>query len=117
VAVGEPRVVAARGLGQRVAAELQQPVGQSIGFCAGKERLLPKSDAGSVVYATYETLRKRLRHGARGLTHVIVDEVHERSVDIDLTLLLLREILRESQGCEFRVVLMSATLDVMQLRS
>ena len=43
--------------------------------------------------------------------HVIVDEVHERSVDSDLLLLLLRDLLRRPEGAALRVVLMSATAD------
>ena len=43
------------------------------------------------------------------MTHVIVDEVHERSVDSDLLLLLLRDALARHRG--LRVVLMSATAD------
>ena len=35
------------------------------------------------------------------------DEVHDRSCDIDIVLLLLREILHENDGCGLRVVLMS----------
>ena len=42
-----------------------------------------------------------------GVSHVIIDEVHERSVDVDLSLLLLRDLL--SQGSHIKVILMSAT--------
>lgn len=44
-----------------------------------------------------------------GVSYVVVDEVHERSLDSDLLLLLLRGALRG--GAAFRVVLMSATVD------
>ena len=41
-----------------------------------------------------------------------MDEIHERSIDVDVTILLLREILRENEVCDLRVVLTSATIDV-----
>ena len=46
-----------------------------------------------------------------GTTHVIVDEVHERSVDSDMLLLLLRDLLASDRAPGLRVVLMSATAD------
>lgn len=42
-----------------------------------------------------------------GVSHVVIDEVHERSVDTDLSLLLLRDLL--AQGSPIKVILMSAT--------
>lgn len=42
-----------------------------------------------------------------GITHVVVDEVHERSLDSDFLLALLRKLLRSNRA--LRVVLMSAT--------
>ena len=50
--------------------------------------------------------RDRLLHG---VSHVVVDEVHERSIDCDFLLLLLRRIMRKNTAV--RVVLMSATVD------
>lgn len=44
-----------------------------------------------------------------GLSHIIVDEVHERSVDSDFLLLELRQVLQRNPT--LRVVLMSATID------
>ena len=42
-------------------------------------------------------------------THVVVDEVHERSVDSDLLLLLLRDLAARRR--DLQIVLMSATAD------
>ena len=47
-----------------------------------------------------------------GVSHVVVDEVHERSADTDLLLLLLRDLLAADAAGRLRVVLMSATADV-----
>ena len=47
-----------------------------------------------------------------GVSHVIVDEVHERSLDTDLLLLLLRDLL--ARGSALKVILMSATADADQ---
>ena len=46
-----------------------------------------------------------------GITHVVVDEVHERSADSDLLLLLLRDLLSAGTNPRLRVVLMSATAE------
>lgn len=46
-----------------------------------------------------------------GVTHVIVDEVHERSVDSDLLLFLLRELLTRRRESAPKVILMSATAE------
>ena len=45
------------------------------------------------------------------VTHVVVDEVHERSADSDLLLLLLRHLLHRPTAGHLRVLLMSATAD------
>lgn len=46
-----------------------------------------------------------------GVTHVVVDEVHERSADSDLLLLLLRDLLASGACPGLRVILMSATAE------
>ena len=43
------------------------------------------------------------------MTHLIVDEVHERHLDADLLLALLRPLLKKRPS--LRVILMSATMD------
>ena len=105
-------MLAAKLLAERVACELRQPLGRRVGYSTGRGKLLPGSDVGSVVFAAFQTLCGRLRHGAEGLIHVILDEAHERSCNVDVALLLVRESLRENSDCSLRVVIMSATPDV-----
>ncbi len=59
-------------------------------------------------------LRKlQLNPSLRGISHVVVDEVHERDINTDLLLALLRSSLNENP--DLRVVLMSATGDMKRL--
>ena len=63
---------------------------------------------GLIGFCTYGSLLRRLSHGARGVSHIVWDEVHESSKDIDIVLLLVREILPQNRNP--RLVVMSATL-------
>lgn len=44
------------------------------------------------------------------ITHVILDEVHERDVDIDFTMVILKHLLSAKKN-KFKLVLMSATIN------
>lgn len=44
-----------------------------------------------------------------GVSHVIVDEVHERDINTDFLLILLRELLNKNQ--ELKIIVMSATVN------
>lgn len=44
-----------------------------------------------------------------GVSHVIVDEVHERDINTDFLLILLRELLGKNQ--ELKIIVMSATVN------
>ena len=54
-------------------------------------------------------LLRKLESGLRGISHVVVDEIHERDVNTDFLLVLLRDMLRIHKG--LKVILMSATID------
>lgn len=56
-----------------------------------------------------------LTHQQRGLanvTHLIIDEVHERDVTIDFLLRFVKKMLLEDDKAQMKIILMSATLDV-----
>ncbi|CDF36697.1 similar to DEAH (Asp-Glu-Ala-Asp/His) box polypeptide 57 [Chondrus crispus] len=105
----QPRRIAAMSVAERVAAERCQRVGESVGY---QVKLNSKrSRATRVVFCTTGVLLRKLQGDPQleSLTHVLVDEVHERSVETDFVLLLLREI--AARRPSIRIVLMSATLD------
>jgi HrpA-like RNA helicase len=53
-----------------------------------------------VLFCTTGILLRRLESDANlmGVSHVIVDEVHERSIDSDFLLIVLREVLKRRTG-------------------
>ena len=75
----------------------------------------PEQSGGALLFLTVGVLLRKLQGNAslRGVSHVVVDEVHERDVNTDLLLALLRTALRENP--RLRLVLMSATGDNVRL--
>ena len=89
VVVCEPRRLAATALAARVAEETGRPVGGLVGYSVRGEA--KRTPATAVEYCTTGLVLRRLQEpGAlAGVSHVVVDEVHERSADCDLLLLFL----------------------------
>uniref|UniRef100_A0A8B9IRK9 RNA helicase n=1 Tax=Amazona collaria TaxID=241587 RepID=A0A8B9IRK9_9PSIT len=54
-------------------------------------------------------LLRKVEAGIRGISHVIVDEIHERDINTDFLLVVLRDVIQAYP--EIRVILMSATID------
>lgn len=52
---------------------------------------------------------RKLESGLRGVSHVIVDEIHERDVNSDFIMVVLRDMVHTFP--DLRVILMSATID------
>ncbi|VDK61767.1 unnamed protein product, partial [Anisakis simplex] len=106
--VTQPRRISAITLAERVAEERGEILGDSIGYGVRFDSVLPRP-YGSIMFMTVGVFLRRLESGLRGITHVIVDEIHERDIDSDFALIVLREMVR--QYPEMRLVLMSATID------
>ncbi|CAM6094943.1 unnamed protein product [Calypogeia fissa] len=110
IVVTQPRRIAAISVAERVAWERGEAVGKSVGYVIRLDNTPPRAH-GSILYCTTGILLRRLQKadGMAGVSHVIVDEVHERDVDTDFLLVVVRELL--SHHPSLRVVVMSATLD------
>jgi len=104
-----PRRISAIGVAERVAEERGERCGDCVGYSI---RLKSRASASTaLLFCTLGVLLRRLEADPEllGATHVFVDEVHERSVEVDLVLLALLD-LRQRRP-ELRIILMSATLD------
>lgn len=112
VAVTQPRRVAAMSVAQRVSAERCEPVGQSCGYMVRFDTAPPRN-AASIMYMTVGVLLKRLASGLHGISHMIIDEVHERDVNTDFLLVVVRRLVQAHPG--LRLMLMSATMDIQKL--
>ncbi|XP_064538961.1 putative ATP-dependent RNA helicase DHX57 [Drosophila montana] len=105
----QPRRISAIGVAERVAAERLDRIGQLVGYQIRLENKISPSTRLS--FCTTGILLRRLASDPllSNVSHVIVDEVHERSQDSDFLLLILKNILRERK--DLKVILMSATLN------
>lgn len=111
IVVTQPRRIAAISVAERVAAERSEKIGRSVGYTVRFSREPPRNVGGSIEFVTTGVLLRRLVNDQtlEGVSHVMIDEVHERDIDTDFLLVLLKELLVRKP--DLRVVLMSATLN------
>lgn len=106
----EPRRLAARAAAMRMAALLGEEVGQQVGFRTRLESAVGPQTQIEVITEGLLTSRLLADPGLTGVGLVIFDEVHERSLDADLALALVRDLQRTLRP-ELRILAMSATAD------
>lgn len=109
VVMTQPRRVAARAAASRIAALDHSQIGESVGYTVRGDRRV--SNRTRIEVVTPGVLLRRLLTdpGLDGIAAVILDEVHERSLEGDLLLGMLAEV-REIRD-DLTIVAMSATLD------
>ncbi|HHH11527.1 MAG TPA: ATP-dependent RNA helicase, partial [Sorangium sp.] len=110
VVVLEPRRLAARLAAERVAHEQGLSLGRQVGYAVRFER---RTSAGTrLVFITEALLTRRLQQDPqlRGISAVVLDEIHERHLHSDLALALIDALQRE-QRPDLYWLAMSATLD------
>jgi ATP-dependent helicase HrpA len=105
----QPRRIAARTVAERIASELGTEVGKAVGY---KVRFTDRATDGTLVKLMTDGIllaeiaqdRDLLRYDA-----LIIDEAHERSLNIDFILGYLRQLLPRRPG--LKVIITSATID------
>src|SRR6187399_871367 len=110
ILVLEPRRLAARAAAERMAATLNEKVGETVGL---RVRFGSKVSRQTRVEVVTEGIFTRLvldDPSLEGIAAVLFDEFHERSLDADLGLALARDV-QQGLRDDLRLLVMSATLD------
>jgi len=106
----EPRRLAARAVAQRMAGTLREAVGATVGYRMRLDTRVSRATRIEVITEGVLTRMLQSDPALEGVGVVIFDEFHERSLQADLGLALCLDA-RTQLAAEFRVLLMSATLD------
>lgn len=111
----QPRRISAISLAERVARERSGPRGEDSKEVGHAIRFDSSFDAkrSKLIFCTTGTLLKWLNNDplARGFSHIILDEVHERDQFTDFLLILIKTSILK-QRPDLKVILMSATIQV-----
>lgn len=110
----EPRRLAAKNVAYRLAQQLGEEPGQTVGY-----RMRAESKSGPdtrLEVVTEGILTRMLQQDAEltGVSLVILDEFHERSLQADLALALLLDV-QQGLRDDLKLLIMSATLDNQRL--
>nr|NUR36978.1 DEAD/DEAH box helicase [Sphingomonas sp.] len=110
-----PRRLAARAAAEFMAAALGEKPGQTVGYATRLDSKVGK--ATRIVVMTHGVFLSRIQADPElaGVSAVLFDEVHERSLDNDLALALALDAAGALRP-DLRLVAMSATLDVERFR-
>jgi ATP-dependent helicase HrpB len=116
VVVTQPRRIAARAAARRLAQLLGEPVGATVGYSVRGDRQVGARTR--IEFVTTGVLLRRLQRdaGLPGVAAVVLDEVHERQLDSDLTLAMLVEV-RAHLRADLLLVAMSATIEAERTAS
>ncbi|KAL3801900.1 hypothetical protein ACHAW5_005288 [Stephanodiscus triporus] len=111
IIVAQPRRLAAVGVASRVASERAEsdPGTASVGYVVrGDSKICPST---RLLFCTTGVLLRQLqsRNALENITHIVIDEVHERNLDSDVLIAILKQTLPLVPNLS--VVLMSATMD------
>lgn len=113
--ITEPRRLSAISLARRVSEELGEARGDCgtnrslVGYAIRLESNISKDTC--LVYATTGIVMRMLENSndLKDITHIVLDEVHERTIDSDFLLIVLKKLLLKRTN--LKVILMSATVD------
>ncbi|MEI2697001.1 MAG: DEAD/DEAH box helicase [Microthrixaceae bacterium] len=110
IVVVEPRRLAVRTAAARMAEMAGESVGRSVGYSVRGERRVGPGTRIEVVTEGLFLRRIQLDPTLEGVSAVLLDEFHERSLDVDLALALTLDV-RSALRPDLRLLVMSATID------
>jgi len=109
----QPRRIAARTVAMRIASELSSPLGHAVGY---KVRFSDKVSADTYIKVMTDGILLAETQGDRVLRAydtLIIDEAHERSLNIDFLLGYVKELLQggRNERPDLKLIVTSATID------
>ncbi|XP_039287143.1 ATP-dependent DNA/RNA helicase DHX36 [Nilaparvata lugens] len=106
----QPRRISAISVAERVADERAEKIGESVGYQIRVEKILPRT-RGSILFCTTGILLKFIVSdpALSDVSHIIIDEIHERDTISDFAITILKSILEKRR--DLKLILMSATLN------
>jgi len=112
IAHTQPRRIAAREIASRLSRELGTPIGQTVGYRVRFNQRISKQTkikvlTDGMLLSEMESDRQLSRYHT-----IIIDEAHERSINIDFLLGCLKRLLKRRK--DLRVVITSATIDTQR---
>ncbi|XP_070607624.1 ATP-dependent RNA helicase TDRD9 isoform X2 [Erythrolamprus reginae] len=113
IVVTQPRRIGASSIARWISKQRSWPLGELVGYQVGLEKVATKNT--KLIFMTTGVLLQKVV-GAKSLlefTHIFIDEIHERTEDMDLLLLVIRKLLRTNSRF-VKVILMSATIDCQE---
>ena len=108
----QPRRIAAITVSKRIAEELGESIGQSVGY---KIRFKDQTNAGTYIKVMTDGILLAETQGDPYLNMydtIIVDEAHERSLNIDFVLGILKTLLKKRR--DLKLIITSATIDTLK---
>lgn len=112
----QPRRNATRNIAERVAQLLDVELGKEVGYQYKENRRF--DDSTKFRFVTEGTLWMQMLTDPTiaDIGFVVIDEVHERNIETDMVLFFLRQLVISGLRPDFRVVIMSATIDPFKIR-
>ncbi|XP_044788759.1 ATP-dependent RNA helicase TDRD9 isoform X4 [Bubalus bubalis] len=114
IVVTQPRKIGASSIARWISRERGWVLGGLVGYQVGLEKIATEDT--KLIYMTTGVLLQKIV-SAKSLvefTHIFIDEVHERTEEMDFLLLVVRKLLRTNSRF-VKVVLMSATINCREL--
>ena len=108
----QPRRIAAITVANRIAEEMGESIGQSVGY---KIRFKDKTSAGTYIKVMTDGILLAETQADPYLNRydtIIVDEAHERSLNIDFVLGILKTLLKKRK--DLKLIITSATIDTVK---
>jgi len=105
----QPRRIAATSVARRIAEEMGECIGRTVGYKIRFDNRTPREAFLKIMTDGILLMEAQTDPLLRAYDTIIVDEAHERSLNIDFVLGILKTIL--TRRSDFRIVITSATID------